>query len=571
MAAHTKCERPFFGAMVRGRGGGENVRWLFFMRRGLVSFLLAGLIVILSVVALAAVKSPSFGLALSHQVDGDWSGMTTQWAISLKNWELYGPGHFRFLHSLQPVSIEAGPAGAIYSSYPPGVNVWPYLWGKLSGRESSVGTLMFFSGVFQLLTALLFYSLLFKLFRGQGIGEVASAVMAGAIAATVNFTTPAVVYFQTLWTPDVAVLPLFFALVLVELRYAERPSGALRVLACVLLALAMFTEWIALPLLVTVMAVRWARGERGRSYVLLCASALAPLAAQAFLSMRQIPLSLILQKAMERFGLGAGAERGPGGYLWGFWSGTMMRDYTLIPWLLILAVVFASAALLLRRSWRRPELMLFPLVVVPCVLHNLMLAQHHFFHEFNSLKFIYVFGLGLAGLALIVCRVARSRFSPFVAALLLCLVFIPVARFSLGYYWRLHPVMLASSYARDSYLDKLALASFIKRHARFEHVFFQLRARGFFAGVPDPVVSGYGHKNAYPVDAPSEIEEMLRKMPGGGHPDVRPMLVAAEELRGAWSLAGGKLIAREGKFALYELQRLSPRASGNASAPLFAP
>jgi hypothetical protein len=342
------------------------------------------------------VRQPTFA---KFPASGDnlWRQLSNGALMMAKNWQHAGPAESKWLMNFRPVSVELTPRISPYISYPPFFVALPYALHKLTGIKITLGLLMALSLLFHAALVLLVFFLLYFFLGGNGeSGPLFFATLGGFLAATLP---PAVLYYQNAWWADVAVLPFFVALILLDQGASRwKEKSWFEPLRYAVVIAGVCTDWLFYVLL----GFLFLKNISARPRQILWKQYLAPAALYLALHLALVAnaglIPALSTKIQQRTGILAehlGWELGTR-----FWLYRFRTEFGLTGlafYLLLFALQpLLWAAFFFRHRFGQKSRELLELTCVaagPLFLHSLILHQHYYEHTYNLLKFILLFAL----------------------------------------------------------------------------------------------------------------------------------------------------------------------------------
>lgn len=345
--------------------------------------------------------------------DPSYRSLTTLSTNMAHNWHRVSPWRSNFILQLNPATVES-PIGSPYTSYPPGFLIPAFVASKLLMKPPTVGFMMGLSLAYQLLLAFLMGLLALHLLGASGFSGWAALLPAVAAGALVIYLPSGLLFFQSVWWPDlVGTLP-FAAVIFLEIT---RRRGKLQLFV---LALGLLTDWLCYPLAAALLARRWwvgelrdSRGKPGQSIGVLVAPPLA-FAFYLWFVWATSNLQQQVEKTLSRIGVGSPAEETLLVRMGLFWNELQTNQFGWVG----MALLTALAAFALLRAWRPLRSSMVDcafLVITPIAAHWMLLSQHYGTHPYNGIKFVIPFALLAPILA---AGLARARLPKAIAALL---------------------------------------------------------------------------------------------------------------------------------------------------------
>lgn len=339
----------------------------------------------------------------------DWP--SGQIMIFSTNWLREGPVALKFAHLENPRSVEFENVSSrsYYVSFPCGATLPIYIISVMRGVEPTHNVLMIYNLANHFLIALIL-GLTVYIFLLQLGYRTSIAFSFSIIPVVLELLLPAPLYnHQHIFFADQVVIIYFVLLIFLEVvrDVTKNKKGlvAINVSQGLLLFLGTMTDWLFIPIALTVYAKRLISGNielRIKQFVQKSIVFWFPVTLALGLIVLQMKLlgllPLLAQRFIDRAGLGGPrviyAER----FFAMFWMNHIMRGYGRIAVSLFFgsfAIFFISALYAIGKHIRAgrlnpaiPRILhLIGMVFIPCLLQVYILRSHSAIHDLSALKF----------------------------------------------------------------------------------------------------------------------------------------------------------------------------------------
>lgn len=360
-----------------------------------------------------------YSLVLGVRQDGYdisyWTWTTCSNLKYARNWHEEGALTLGFGMFEYPPSVEFQELShrMHYNSYPPGYVFPTYITGKILGRPPDEFLMAYLMRLNFLLTGVLI-SITGLLIARRVFPSPLAHIPLAVLAAAMHLLNPATYrMFDKYYSPDMAVLPFFGLVILLELMH-DQCTGKRKLidgLLAVTLFMGAFTEWIFVFLAFTLFTKRMMKGEvplNFRGFARNSARLWTPITVAVIIWLAITVYHGNPERLAQRYrfsGFQPGEGKNLGGRLFDLalivhegyaGGGTPKTNEIMVVFTLILAAGYAAARLVFKKPGIRGlrELFLMEYVILaPSIMHSIIFIEHALRHEFTIAKYTFAFSL----------------------------------------------------------------------------------------------------------------------------------------------------------------------------------
>ncbi len=369
------------------------------------------------------IASIIFGLALIERLPnlGDLMAndcrLTFDTSTFLYNWIDSGLFNVKGKMYMAPSSIETPGGAQLYTSYPPGFMVFPYILCLITGNEGTVSLVQAWNLFNHYLLALLISLIIFFIYKKTKFANEYISALIGVFGGVITIFVPGLYYYmQFEYFSDMAAFVPMAALILTEILLEDaqgKTKKALYWIQAFFIFAAAFTDFVCYFMIFIIWSVRIARGryKSFKNFVIGTLTYVWPM------------LLAILLFALYLLAAAGGVESFLSRYtqrasfnidiLWikkiGYWLLSFMGIKLLLlltATSLLFGLMSIVGVLLNKRDKSIGKVIGWGMItLLPMVMVTAVLSEHAFYHDFPMLRFIFP----LVILPLAVCPILLSK------------------------------------------------------------------------------------------------------------------------------------------------------------------